>query len=78
MKTISKILCQLSLVFLCMIYWGQSACFNADFEDNSFTNWIGYSGNCCGINTPNVGITNQHSIMIGPGFDPVVARSSSS
>jgi len=73
MKTISKILTQLSIIFLCINYWGQTACFNADFEDNTFTNWIGYSGTCCGINTPNIGITNQHSIMIGPGFDPVVS-----
>lgn len=61
-------------VTLFIIYCpGQSSCFNADFEDNSFTNWIGYYGTCCGINTPNVGITGQHSVMIGPGFDPVVA-----
>jgi gliding motility-associated-like protein len=50
-----------------------AACFNADFEDNSFTNWTGYYGSCCGINTPNQGFTNQHQIMVGPGNDPMVA-----
>ncbi|MFN5734599.1 MAG: PKD domain-containing protein [Flavobacteriales bacterium] len=50
-----------------------SPCFNADFEDNSFTNWTGYYGSCCAINTPNQGFTNQHQIMVGPGIDPVVA-----
>jgi gliding motility-associated-like protein len=51
----------------------QAACFNADFEDNSFTNWNGFYGSCCGINTPNQGFTNQHQIMVGPGTDPMVA-----
>ncbi len=51
----------------------QAACFNADFEDNSFTNWSGFYGSCCGINTPNQGFTNQHQIMVGPGTDPMVA-----
>ena len=51
----------------------QAACFNADFEDNSFTNWSGSYGSCCGINTPNQGFTNQHQIMVGPGTDPMVA-----
>ncbi|MCF8270031.1 MAG: gliding motility-associated C-terminal domain-containing protein [Crocinitomicaceae bacterium] len=51
----------------------QAACFNADFEDNSFTNWSGFYGSCCGINTPNQGFTNQHQIMVGPGNDPMVA-----
>lgn len=50
-----------------------SPCFNADFEDNSFTNWTGYYGSCCAINTPNQGFTNQHQIMVGPGIDPMVA-----
>ena len=51
----------------------QSACFNSDFEDNSFTNWNGFYGSCCGINTPNQGFTNQHQIMVGPGIDPMIA-----
>lgn len=52
----------------------QSACFNADFESNSFTNWLGFYGTCCGINTPNPGIIpGQHEIMVGPGNDPAVA-----
>jgi len=50
-----------------------SPCFNADFADQSFTNWTAYWGSCCAINTPNVGVTTQHTIMVGPGIDPVVA-----
>lgn len=61
----------LSLSFL--TFAQPSACFNADFEDNSFTNWTGYYGSCCAINTPNQGFTNQHQIMVGPGTDPMVA-----
>jgi gliding motility-associated-like protein len=60
-----------SLTFL--TFAQPSACFNADFEDNSFTNWNGFYGSCCGINTPNQGFTNQHQIMVGPGTDPMVA-----
>jgi gliding motility-associated-like protein len=65
---------KLTLIFLVFFFFhnlGQSACFNADFEDNSFQNWTGYYGSCCGINTPNVGFTAQHTIMT-PGIDPVV------
>jgi len=50
-----------------------SPCFNANFEDNSFTNWTAFYGTCCAINTPNVGVTAQHTIMVGPGVDPVIA-----
>ncbi len=46
-------------------------CPNADFETSTFNNWVGYTGTCCGINTPNMGIApGQHTIMTGPGFDP--------
>ena len=55
-----------------------SCCFNADFEDNSFSGWQGETGSCCGINTFNTGQivggvaqTNQFSIVTGPGNDPV-------
>ena len=54
-----------------------SCCFNADFEDNSFNGWQGEIGQCCGINTFNTGqivggnsMTNQFSIVTGPGNDP--------
>lgn len=48
-----------------------SGCANADFESGTFANWVGYTGNCCGINTPNMGISpGQHTIMTGAGFDP--------
>lgn len=69
-----KLLLSSILISLSFLTFAQpSACFNADFEDNSFTNWIGYYGTCCGINTPNQGFTNQHQIMVGPGTDPMVA-----
>jgi gliding motility-associated-like protein len=49
-----------------------SGCPNADFSQNSFVNWTGSTGSCCGINTPNIGIQpGQHDIMTG-GFDPAV------
>ena len=52
-----------------------SGCPNADFSQNSFVNWSGAVGNCCGINTPTPtpgGIqAGQHQIMTG-GIDPAV------
>jgi gliding motility-associated-like protein len=69
-----KLLLSSILISLSFLTFAQpAACFNADFEDNSFTNWTGYYGSCCGINTPNQGFTNQHQIMVGPGNDPMVA-----
>ena len=70
-----KLLLSSILISLSFLTFAQpAACFNADFEDNSFTNWNGFSGSCCGINTPNQGFTNQHQIMVGPGNDPMVAN----
>jgi hypothetical protein len=69
-----KLLLSSILISLSFLTFAQpAACFNADFEDNSFTNWTGSYGSCCGINTPNQGFTNQHQIMVGPGNDPQVA-----
>ena len=69
-----KLLLSAVLISLSFLTFAQpSACFNADFEDNSFTNWNGFYGSCCAINTPNQGFTNQHQIMVGPGTDPMVA-----
>jgi gliding motility-associated-like protein len=69
-----KLLLSSVLISLSFLTFAQpAACFNADFEDNSFTNWNGFYGSCCGINTPNQGFTNQHQIMVGPGTDPMVA-----
>jgi gliding motility-associated-like protein len=69
-----KLLLSSVLISLSFLTFAQpSACFNADFEDNSFNNWTGYYGSCCAINTPNQGFTNQHQIMVGPGTDPMVA-----
>ena len=69
-----KLLLSTILISLSFLTFAQpAACFNADFEDNSFTNWNGFYGSCCAINTPNQGFTNQHQIMVGPGTDPMVA-----
>ncbi|MEY3049474.1 MAG: hypothetical protein RL365_1512 [Bacteroidota bacterium] len=69
-----KLLLSSILISVSFLTFAQpAACFNADFEDNSFTNWTGFYGSCCGINTPNQGFTNQHQIMVGPGTDPMVA-----
>lgn len=69
-----KLLLSSILISLSFLTFAQpAACFNADFEDNSFTNWTGFYGSCCAINTPNQGFTNQHQIMVGPGTDPMVA-----
>jgi len=61
-----------------------SCCFNANFEDNSFNGWQGEIGQCCGINTFNTGqivggnsMTNQFSIVTGPGNDPVACANPS-
>jgi len=69
-----KLLLSSVLISLSFLTFAQpAACFNADFEDNSFTNWTGFYGSCCALNTPNQGFTNQHQIMVGPGTDPMVA-----
>lgn len=70
-----KLLLSSILISLSFLTFAQpAACFNADFEDNSFTNWNGFYGSCCAINTPNQGFTNQHQIMVGPGNDGMVAQ----
>ncbi|MFN4234061.1 MAG: PKD domain-containing protein [Bacteroidia bacterium] len=48
----------------------QNGCPNADFSQNNFNNWQGFTGN---YNNPaqNTGIVNgRHTIMTGPGTDP--------
>ncbi len=48
-----------------------SACTNSDFELNNFSNWIGFTGDCCPVNANNPGIVNgRHTIVSGTGFDP--------
>ena len=70
MKNTIKLLLVLALTFIGNTLFSQG-CFNANFSDNSFLNWQGFTGNCCGINTPNVGIVpGQHTIMTGTGVDP--------
>lgn len=73
MNSFKLLLSTILISFSFLTFAQPSACFNADFEDNSFNNWIGYYGTCCGINTPNQGFTAQHQIMVGPGTDPMVA-----
>lgn len=51
----------------------QDDCANVGFETSSLTNWQGYTGNCCPINTTVSGIVpGRHTVMTGPGFDPQV------
>ena len=73
MNSFKLLLSTILISFSFLTFAQPSACFNADFEYNSFTNLIGYYGTCCGINTPNQGFTAQHQIMVGPGTDPMVA-----
>lgn len=73
MNSFKLLLTSILTSFSFLIFAQPAACFNADFEDNSFNNWTGFYGSCCGINTPNQGFTNQHQIMVGPGTDPMVA-----
>lgn len=49
-------------------------CENSDFESGSLVNWMGFTGGCCGINTPQQGFVNgRHTItQISNGFDPQV------
>ncbi|MFM7596402.1 MAG: hypothetical protein ACKO4Y_09505, partial [Flavobacteriales bacterium] len=76
MNSFKSLLSAVLISFSFITFAQPAACFNADFEDNSFTNWTGFYGTCCGINTPNQGFTNQHQIMVGPGTDPMVAACS--
>ena len=56
-----------------------SACANADFEYNSFVNWVGYTGSCCPVAMTSLGFNTvgppgdgqpQHYITSGFGTDP--------
>ncbi|MCF8465029.1 MAG: PKD domain-containing protein [Flavobacteriales bacterium] len=66
-------------VFLVQTIWllphlglAQQGCTNADFGTGNFTGWVGRTGSCCGINTPNTGIVNgRHTIMTGNATDPI-------
>lgn len=48
-------------------------CENANLESGSTVNWMGFTGNCCGINTPIPGIVPGRHTITTPGFDPVLA-----
>jgi len=47
-------------------------CPNANFVMGDFTNWGGYTGSCCPINVPNVGIVAGRHTIMNPGTDPIV------
>lgn len=47
-------------------------CVNADLELGSTVNWMGFTGNCCGISTPTPGIVAGRHTITTPGFDPMV------
>ncbi len=51
----------------------QTDCGNVGFESNAFTNWQGYTGVCCPINTATSGLLpDRHAIVTGAGFDPII------
>ena len=66
-----------SIVFILLLIakniWGQ--CENSGFENGNFQNWTGYTGSCCGISTPQLGLVpGQHTITnTASGFDQTVA-----
>ena len=71
-KILPLFICSILLLSQNQVFAQVSGCPNADFSQNSFVNWTGATGSCCGINTPNIGIQpGQHEIMTG-GFDPAV------
>ena len=71
-KFLPLFICSVLLFSQNQVFAQVSGCPNADFSQNSFVNWTGATGSCCGINTPNIGIQpGQHQIMTG-GFDPAV------
>jgi gliding motility-associated-like protein len=71
-KFLPLFICSVLLFSQNQVFSQVSGCPNADFSQNSFLNWTGSTGSCCGINTPNIGIQpGQHDIMTG-GFDPAV------
>jgi len=71
-KILPLFICIVLLFSQNQVFSQVSGCANADFSQNSFLNWIGSTGSCCGINTPNLGIQpGQHQIMTA-GFDPAV------
>ncbi len=59
------------LVFPRLLNAQLSSCTNADFEQNSFVNWVAKTGSCCPISMFATGVvTGQHTIMSGAGTDP--------
>jgi len=71
-KFLPLFICSILLFSQNQVFSQVSGCPNADFSQNSFVNWTGSTGSCCGINTPNIGIQpGQHEIMTG-GFDPAI------
>ena len=71
-KFLPLFICSVLLFSQSQVFSQVSGCPNADFSQNSFVNWTGSTGSCCGINTPNIGIQpGQHEIMTG-GFDPAI------
>ncbi|HNU34507.1 MAG TPA: PKD domain-containing protein [Bacteroidia bacterium] len=48
-----------------------SYCTNSGFELGNFSNWTGYTGDCCVLlNAVNGIVTGRHTIMSGNGTDP--------
>ena len=61
------------IFFICCICHNSvGQCVNADLELGSTVNWMGFTGNCCGISTPTPGIVPGRQTITTPGFDPTV------
>jgi len=68
---LSKFLPIVALWFGLSLNTGAQECHNLNLELGNFTNWLGYTGTCCAINTPNLGIVpGRHTIVTGNGFAP--------
>jgi gliding motility-associated-like protein len=51
--------------------WGQDDCPNIDLSQGNFNAWQCFTGWCCDISTPTIGmVPGRHTIMGGGGFAP--------
>jgi gliding motility-associated-like protein len=68
MKKILLVL--LTIVGMALHSQSVNNCPNLDLSMGNFTNWVGFTGTCCPINTPNLGIVaGRHTVMVAPGTD---------
>src|SRR5688572_9050905 len=68
-RTFSKIYAVVALLLLSLPGYAQPL--NIGFETGTFSGWIGATGQCCPVFTPQPGInTTQHLITTGSFTDP--------